>query len=119
MLEPIAPLVARRKARRAGERRAEVRHPCNLNVAFRPLAKRHDEFRVARALDISMGGIGLFVEEEVRPGTILAVELLHRGRSQRMLLARVAHTAAYGEAAYLLGCEFASGLSPDDLQALL
>jgi hypothetical protein len=62
------------------ERRRGVRYGCNEGLCHLgralPRGSRHGWL-----LDVSVGGAGLLVTEEVRPGTRLALELVQLGKN--------------------------------------
>jgi hypothetical protein len=82
---------------------------CHLGRAL-PRGSRHGWL-----LDVSVGGAGLLVTEEVRPGTPLALEL---APAVGVLQARVVRCCELGGGAWLVGCCFDNPLADDDLRTL-
>jgi hypothetical protein len=67
-----------------------------------------------------VGGIGLVVNRSFEPGTMLTIELPNVGQSPFFLqLARVIWTKAEADGDWCVGCEFATPLTEDDLEAWL
>jgi hypothetical protein len=70
--------------------------------------------------DLSTRGIGMIVGQPFRPGTGLAIHLRSsRSRTSYILLGDVRHATPIGDESWLLGCDFARGLSADDLAQLI
>jgi len=88
--------------------------PCHLSPV------QGDEFWWARLHDLSAGGVGLWLEEPIEVGGFLFVELTNTTRIfSRLLLTRVVHLTLQSDGSYLLGGEFVSGLTEDELRLLL
>ena len=96
------------------ERRRSVRYACKESLCHLghalPRGSRHGWL-----VDVSAGGAGLLVTDEVRPGTRLALKLAPAAGA---LQARVAHCCELGGGAWLVGCCFDNPLADDDLRAL-
>ena len=106
---------------RQAERRAWVRYPTDLPGSCQPLGQRRDDnlWWSAQVRDLSAGGIGLVVSRRFEVGTILSVELPSTTQGPSVsVLARVVRCAALADGRWLIGCEFASPLSEDDVRAL-
>jgi hypothetical protein len=103
------------------ERRAWIRYPTDRDAFCQPETGRkdHDLWWQAQIRDISTGGIGLVLNRGFKPGTLLSVELPSTNQSLLILrLARVVHATAQADGSWVIGCEFATHLRDDDLQAL-
>jgi hypothetical protein len=96
------------------ERRRRIRWACNealchLGPALRPGC------RWAWLLEVSSGGAGLLLNEDVPAGTRLALEL---APLVGVFHGLVVHNINLGDGAWLVGCRFDEPLSDDDLRAL-
>jgi hypothetical protein len=103
------------------ERRAWIRYPTDRDTFCRPGTGRKDRdlWWQAEVRNLSAGGIGLVLNRRFTPGTILSVELPSANQGPViLLLARVVHATAQADGGWLIGCEFATRLRDDDLQAL-
>ncbi len=96
------------------ERRATARVLCNRTARIRRPDGQGEEFAVIR--DLSVGGIGLYMDQRLPENTLLLVEPLSAGA--RTLLARVRHTAAEG-GGWRHGCELPTPLSGEELYSWL
>ncbi len=100
------------------ERRVWVRYPADLETTYRPANQPNDMRLSARVRNISLGGIGLTVNQPFVPGDLLNVELPGATEQARcQVLACVVHAAPGNAGEWLLGCTFARELSNDDLEA--
>jgi PilZ domain len=100
---------AAKPERRRGVRYARNEALCHL---ARPLPRGS---RCGWLLDVSPGGAGLLLTEEVPAGTQLALEL---APAVGVLQARVVHSCELGDGAWLVGCLFDHPLADDDLRTL-
>lgn len=74
----------------------------------------------ARVRDISHSGISLVLNRHLKVGAFLAVELVNtRQTCLPPLLARVVHATAQISGDWLIGCEFSSVLTDDELQQMI
>jgi hypothetical protein len=104
------------------ECRVSERHPCGLQTSCQPIAARADKDYKwpAEVRDISVGGVGLVLRRRFERGTGLAIEIPGPdGQIADTLLAKVVHVTTRRDGAWLLGCQFVSGLSDDEMQRLL
>jgi PilZ domain len=99
--------------RRGAERRSYRREVlCNL-------LPNHVPFR-ARALDISLTGIGLLTGRELRPDWELIIELQNaQGATVLIRPARVAHCTLMSGRTCIVGCRFEPELGEEELRRLL
>jgi hypothetical protein len=96
------------------ERRRRIRWACNEALCHQGPALRPGS-RWAWLLEVSAGGAGLLLSEDVPAGTRLALELAPLvGVFQGL----VVHNSHLGGGAWLVGCRFDEALSDDDLRAL-
>jgi serine/threonine protein kinase len=102
------------------ERRAHARHASRAESRCAPLASHQEDEWVATVHDISLSGIGLLVNRRFEIGTVLQVRVpdQYRGAPGR-LLARVMRQQARSSRKWLIGCQFSSPLSQEELQSLL
>ena len=96
------------------ERRATARVLCNRTARIRRQDGQGEEFAVIR--DLSVAGIGLYMDQRLPADTLVLVEPLSAGA--RTLLARVRHTAAEG-GGWRHGCELPTPLSYEELYSWL
>jgi hypothetical protein len=88
--------------------------PCQLQTL-----SDHDRWP-ARLHNLSTGGVGLHLEEQVEIGRFVLVELISAsGLFSRLLLTRVVHLSEHVGGGYLLGGEFISELPDGELRFLL
>ncbi len=109
----------RRGSAAEDERRTWARFSCAIETTCQPANAAEGERLRARVQDISLGGASLIVGRAFEPGELLSLELPHgsdgAGRVVTVLACVVrADVRAAGE--WLLGCNFASELSDEDLQ---
>ena len=98
-----------------GERRASVRHVCNLEAVSRPLESPDALCWGARLKSISTGGMGLLLCYPFKVGAFLTVELAATPKA-RALLVKVVHVTDQSDGTWLLGCEFVHPLSEAELE---
>jgi c-di-GMP-binding flagellar brake protein YcgR len=95
------------------------RYPCEIKAVYQTVPDDDKPPREAKVLNISAGGIGLVVTEEVRAGALLSAELhAADGRAVVTILACVVHVVAESGRERVLGCNFIQELSEKDLEAL-
>jgi len=96
------------------ERRRALRHACQETLCHLGSALSRGG-RCGWLVDVSAGGAGLLVTDEVRPGTPLALGLAPAAGA---LQAQVVHSCELGDGAWLVGCRFDEPLGGDDLRTL-
>jgi hypothetical protein len=110
-----------RGGRLPSERRAAVRHLCNLDTLFQPGEGRLDlVWWFARVRNISTEGIALLLGRRFEVGATLAIAL--QGQVQdvsRTIEARVVHASEVENGNWVVGCRFATPLTEAELKALL
>jgi hypothetical protein len=71
-------------------------------------------------LDLSKQGAGLLLTQPLTAGTLIVLHLKSTGGDRRYELpGRIVHATTQVAGDWLIGCEFADPLTPDDLEALL
>ena len=99
--------------------RAWVRFACDVETSCRPLKSDRSEAWSGRILDVSAGGLSLLVPSKFERGALLEVDLpAEAGQTVRAVTVRVVRERTLGSHLWLLGCEFADGLSAEDLAKL-
>ncbi len=101
------------------DRRASVRHACDLEVLSHSLEQSDALCWGATVQDVSEGGLGLRVCYPFKAGTRLTVEVHTAAGSPRTVAARVVHAQDLADGTWLVGCELTPRLSPDELAELL
>jgi hypothetical protein len=96
------------------ERRRRIRWACNEALCHLGPALPPGR-RWAWLLEVSAGGAGLLLSEDVPAGSRLALEL---APLVGVLQALVVHNSGLGGGAWLVGCRFEYPLGEDDLRAL-
>jgi hypothetical protein len=97
------------------ERRRSIRYACDEGALCHLGRALPRGSRRAWLVDVSAGGVGLLLTEEVRPGTRLALEF---APVFWVLRAAVVHCTGLDGGKWLVGCRFDYPLDDDDLQAL-
>jgi hypothetical protein len=99
-------------------RRAD-RFPVNAGTGCSFLARVTEDFSGVRVRTVSMDGIGLSVTHRVEPGAVLAVGLSNPAKGfAKTVLVRVAH-ATPEMGGFLVGGEFVTPLTYQELTALV
>jgi len=102
------------------DRRALVRHPCDLESACQPLAGARGLQWPGEVTNLSTGGIAVRLARRFEAGTVLAIDVQGRGKTiPQTLLARVIHVVLQNDGSWLLGCAFTNPLSEEGLKVLL
>lgn len=103
------------------ERRASVRHLCNLETFYQQGEGRLDlVWWPALVHNISTNGIGLVLSRCYEPGTPLAIALHSPSQNFSCSLeARVIHVNPQPDGKWVVGCVFITRLTDAELQALL
>jgi PilZ domain len=118
MPEPIVPVATETSDRTELERRAWVRYPCRRDAVYCALPS-YDRFG-CQVRNLSVDGVALVLTTEAAPGTELIVEMKTTARRIYLtLLARVVHCTALSECEWLVGCEFITKPTEEQLKALL
>jgi PilZ domain len=106
------------------ERRTWSRFPSEQDLSCQPAVCLHRSevgtTWLGRVVDISRTGIGFATSRWFEPGTVLTIVLSDEPKG--LLLqrpARVIHAMPKRKSRWMIGCEFVSPLSDDDLQTLV
>jgi hypothetical protein len=99
--------------------RATVRYQCAPATCGRVVMAADLEFQRAWVLDLSTSGVGLHMPRPIKTGTPLVIQLKSANQKVYELSARVVHTTAMPLGDFRIGCELVTGLSDEDLDALL
>jgi hypothetical protein len=100
------------------ERRASVRYQCSEEISCSSLAP-FDRLS-GKARDISRGGVALILGARIRVGTEVLIDLKTRNPGIALTLrARVVHATPEAEGSWIVGCEFISMPTEEQILALL
>jgi hypothetical protein len=101
-----------------GERRIAVRHLPDEQTSCQMIVGLESRVWQATIRNLSECGIGLVLNEAPEPGSLLALELENPAQQLcRTLLAVVIYAKPDLEGYWLIGCQFASLLTKEELQA--
>jgi hypothetical protein len=110
----------RRRSPAPEDPRAWVRFPCRVKATCRLASAAPGPGWPAEVLNISPTGIGLRVERDLEPGTLLSLDLQDpAGRVTTTMLACVVHVTGPEAGRRSLGCNFIRELTDEELRALL
>ena len=102
-----------------GNRRATVRYRCTPPSPGRAFLANSSKSATAVVVDLSLGGIGLVVDCDLEPGTLVRIEMGNKGKETLIdLVAYVANATRLENGKWRYGCEWARPLAPEELQAL-
>lgn len=103
------------------KRRVEPRYHCGPATAARVLHRVGGEApRRVWILNLSATGAGIQAAQPLEAETLIVINLRSVAQDRVFdLPARVVHCTQQVNGEWLIGCEFADQLSPDDLDALL
>jgi len=103
------------------DRRAWVRYPSNqTTLCQEKTAQTYDLWFMARILDISQTGIRLLLGHAFELGVEVAVEPIRAAKPfGRALQARVVNSNEEKRGAWVIGCEFTTPLSVQELETLV
>ncbi len=108
------------KSVRRGNRRATVRYHCAPATLANVYVGDEQEFQRACVLDLSVSGVGLLMGRRFDVGQLLLVCIRGNVRSRTFkLYAEVAHCDPLPMGEWIIGCELAAPLTPEDLDQLL
>ena len=100
------------------DRRASVRYQCSTDASCSSLAPF--ERLSGRVRDISTGGVALVLGASVRPGSDLLIDLKTKNPGICLTLhARVVHATLETEGSWVVGCEFITLPTEEQIRALL
>ena len=103
------------------ERRRTARFECRRTNRWRLFAAATSSSGEGTVQDISVDGISLIVNSELRPGLFLDVTLASDGdkSSSQQLLVRVRRVTPREDGSWTVGCTFVKKLSKDELKVWL
>jgi len=102
------------------KRRADPRYQCGPATPGRIVDRRGTNPRRVWVLNLSLSGAGLLLSEPLDADTLIVIHMRNTARDRYYELpARVVHSTTQINGDWLVGCEFADRLSPDDLDTLL
>ena len=100
------------------ERRASVRYQCSEEISCSSLAPF--ERLSGQTRDISRDGVALILDTSIRVGTEVLIDLKTRNPGIALTLrARVVHATPEAEGSWVVGCEFISTPTEEQILALL
>jgi hypothetical protein len=99
------------------ERRAAVRIASSQKASC--ALGRESPRAWGKVRDISVLGIGLLMDREIKPGTRVIIEISNQsGMAPTRLLARVVRCQRESGESWVVGCQFDTSLQEEDLQEL-
>jgi hypothetical protein len=103
---------------RRSERRASVRHACNLETSPHLVAALGSDFYLARVRNISPEGISLVVSRTFDPGTVLSMDLIDKRTNHfsDTLAVRVLYAVEHPNGEWIVGGVFNRRLSTDEMK---
>ena len=104
----------------SAERRAGERLNVNAGTACDFLSPVLEDLGAARIQGISNKGLGLIVRHKIEPGLLLAINVVNTDRSfSKTMLVRVMHVTPQPGDFYLVGGEFQTPLTYEELKILV
>lgn len=101
------------------EQNGAERFPCEVPTTCQPPSAYTKDPWPATIRDITNGGLRLTLNRRFERGSGLAIELPTESGTTSTVLARVVHVRAFAEGGWLLGCDFISELSDEEVQLVL
>jgi hypothetical protein len=117
--EDMHSLGARKEKPAAPDQRGWVRYECQAVAAYQVVRAPDRAEAAATVLNVSASGIALQVEEALRVGELLTLELRRDGAVVLATLASVVRTATAPDGARVVGCNFIRELSDEQVLTLL
>jgi len=96
-----------------------TRFPCNVTAVCQAAAEEKAATWAARLTNISANGMGLLIDRDIPPGTLLSAELRGQQQGSLTILACVVHATVQSDGQRVVGCNFIRELSEADLRALV
>jgi c-di-GMP-binding flagellar brake protein YcgR len=110
---------AARTRAKPSDSRTWARYPTNVKARYHSILDEELTPHTARVQNISASGVALLTDQEVKVGTLLSAELQSESETTLLtLLACVVHVTVRPDGQWLLGCDFISELSEEDLGRL-
>lgn len=103
------------------ERRLSKRFPCDVETQCRLLGPKKRETTPVRVLDVSKGGVGLWLTRWYDSGTFLAIDLpCEKGNSEvHPSLVRIQYVVPQGDNWWMVGAAFARRHRQEEIKSLL
>jgi len=102
------------------DQRQSERFPVNSSSTCDFVSPVLEDFGPVKIKNISSLGIGLLMSHHLQPGLLLAINLVHKTKAfAKTVLVRVAHVTQEKTGAFLVGCEFKTPLSYEELSVLV
>jgi hypothetical protein len=117
--EDLQNLGARREKAAPSDQRIWVRFPCHAVASLQVVRAAGQSASPAAVLNVSASGIALQAEVPLRVGELLSLELRRDGELVLTTLASVVRTATAPDGTRVVGCNFISELSDEQVAALL
>jgi hypothetical protein len=105
--------------RHTHNRRAALRTRFTRGGTCRLVAPPDYRCRAAIVQDVSRSGVGLVLAEPLPVGSVLAIRSAGPAGADKVIGLSVRHITPLGEGRWLLGCDHAQDLAPDEVRALL
>jgi len=100
------------------DRRAIVRYLCNRGASCQPLSTYERLF--AQVRDISDIGIGLVLPVPIESSTYMVIEMKTTSSGISLtMLARVIHSTLQVDGSWIVGCQFVSSPTEEQIRSLL
>ena len=101
-------------------RRATPRYPCPRDLLIRFVVRPSFANIRAYVRDISLGGIGLFLDRPLEPGAVVALQMSDNAElAAPMFRARVAQVTPLPGDGWIIGCEFFDRLRENELALIV
>jgi hypothetical protein len=101
------------------ERRLSPRRACRPAPALCYVPWPGESGRLGHAVDIGPDGIGFLAERPLRPGSVLALQVLEGPPSASLTrVARVVHCAPAGAGRWHIGCAVSPPFTPEEIASL-
>jgi hypothetical protein len=102
------------------DRRAAERFPVTANTTCEFAAPLGEDLGPTRIKNVSTNGIGLLVSRPVQPGTMLTVAVVNKSKSfSKIMLVQVVHVTPSQGGTYLVGGQFVTPLTYQELTSLV
>jgi len=103
-----------------GDQRAWIRHPVHGTAEYRVVPGDSDELLTAEVVDLSPCGVGLLLDRQLDPGSVLSVSL-HRAKDKPSLsmLASIVYLTDCSDGKWAAGCNFIRELTHDELKSIV
>ncbi len=99
------------------EKRTEERFPASENASCDFVSPVLEDFGPAKFKNISLNGVGLITSERLSIGLMLAVKLVNPIKNfSKTALTRVVHVTPIPNNSYLIGAEWDTALTYDELK---